>query len=894
VFGLDKIIKSFNDPAEGTRKQYQARVDAINRLEPTIKALSDEQLQAKTAELKAQLAAGKTMDAILPEAFAVAREAAWRVLGLRPFDVQLIGGMILHEGKVAEMRTGEGKTLVSILPAYLNALTGNGVLVVTVNDYLARRDMELNSQVHRFLGLTVGLIQANMDPDRRKKAYGADITYVTNSEIGFDYLRDNLAVNLDELVQRGLSFCIVDEVDSILIDEARTPLIISGPAEAPSERYRKAAKLADALQKEVHYTVIEKSRTVKLTEEGYDTVEEILGVKDLFEPREQWATYIFNAIRAKELQVKNVNYIVSKGEIVIVDEFTGRTMPGRRWGDGLHQAIEAKEGIAVQNETVTIASVTYQSYFRSATKLGGMTGTANTEKGEFKDIYGLDVAVVPTNRPDIRQDSVDVVFATEAAKWKNVVREIRSYHRRGRPVLVGTTSVELSEKLSAMLTEANITHNVLNAKPQNVERESEIVAQSGRLRGVTISTNMAGRGTDILLGGNPEYMARLRIRSLLMPKVVGANEKYRLSPGLFPVELSEATAVLLEDAVDLASKDWGSLSELDAEDRVARACEKAPVNDAVLEELRRAYRAMVAEYKVETDKEKAEVLKLGGLHVIGTERHESRRIDNQLRGRAGRQGDPGSTRFFLSLEDNLFRIFGGDQMKGMMNMFQIEDQPIESQMLANALDNVQKKVESYFFDVRKNLFEYDQVLNTQRAAIYKSRANALKATSLENVYLDYAEKTMDDILEANVKPNVPLEVDLLDQLAAKLKQYCYLLTDVTGEVLLKESNGNYEGLRAYMRKRAVDAYNVKAEANRKVGERHSFEVQQFFLLSQTDRLWKDHLQAMKFLQTAIGLRGYAQRDPIIEYKFEGFELFKNMMAQLRRNCIYSFYMYNPK
>ncbi len=638
------------DPGEKTRQKYQERVDAINAVESSLTSLSDTELREKTVEFKQRVANGETLDDLLVETFAVVREASKRVLGLRPFDVQLIGGMILHEGQIAEMRTGEGKTLVATLPSYLNALSGKGVHVVTVNDYLARRDSEWVGQVHRFLGLEVGLVQQGLVEKQRKAAYASDITYVTNSELGFDYLRDNLAQDPDELVLRpasGFNFCVIDEVDSILVDEARTPLIISGSADKPSEKYMKADKIAGVLAKGVHYTVDEKQRNILLTEEGYEAAEDVLQVPDLYDPREQWASYLINAIKAKELFLKDVSYITKAGEVVIVDEFTGRTMPGRRWSDGLHQAIEAKEGLEIQNESVTLASISYQNLFRTYPKLGGMTGTAQTESAEFANIYDLPVTVVPTNRTVSRVDNPDVVFKTETGKWNAVVQEIARMHKTGRPVLVGTTSVERSEIVCSLLQQAEIPFEVLNAKPENVERESEIVAQSGRKGAVTIATNMAGRGTDILLGGNPEFMARLKMREMLMPKVVNLVDEedgprrlrpltvnsWNVSPKLYPCSVSDEGTKLANEAVEAAIASWGAgqLAELDAEERLAFACEKAPTDDPVVQKIRAAFLKIESDFKQVTDLEKVEVQELGGLHVVGTERHESRRIDNQVR-----------------------------------------------------------------------------------------------------------------------------------------------------------------------------------------------------------------------------------------------------------------------
>lgn len=903
---LGGIFKS-SDSGESTRQNYASTVSLVNGMESELSSLSDSQLREKTAALQERARRGDSLDSILPEAFAVVREASKRVLGLRPFDVQLIGGMVLHKGEIAEMRTGEGKTLVAILPAYLNALTGKGVHVVTVNDYLARRDCEWVGQVPRFLGLKVGLIQQNMTSEQRRENYLCDITYVTNSELGFDFLRDNLATSVDELVMRNFNYCVIDEVDSILIDEARTPLIISGPAEKPSDQYYKAAKVAAAFERDIHYTVDEKQKNVLLTEQGYADAEEILDVKDLYDPRQQWASYILNAIKAKELFLKDVNYIIRGKEVLIVDEFTGRVMQGRRWSDGLHQAVEAKEGLPIQNETVTLASISYQNFFLQFPKLCGMTGTAATESAEFESIYKLKVTMVPTNKPMIRKDDSDVVFRATSGKWRAVVVEISRMHKIGRPVLVGTTSVEQSDALSEQLREAGIPHEVLNAKPENVEREAEIVTQSGRLGAVTIATNMAGRGTDIILGGNAEFMARLKLREILMPRVVRPAEgvfvsvkkpppkrTWKVSESLFPCTLSKEKTKLAEEAVEVAVKMWGprSLTELEAEERLSYSCEKGPVQDEVIAKLRSAFLEIVGEYKVYTEEEKKEVISAGGLHVIGTERHESRRIDNQLRGRSGRQGDPGSSRFFLSLEDNIFRIFGGDRIQGMMRAFRVEDLPIESKMLTKALDEAQRKVENYFFDIRKQLFEYDEVLNSQRDRIYTERRRALEADDLQALLIEYAELTMNDILQANIGSDAPRESWDLEKLISKLQQYCYLLNDLTPD-LLAPNCSTYEELQQYLQLRGREAYLQKRDIVEKEAPGLMKEAEKFLILNNIDRLWKEHLQALKFVQQAVGLRGYAQRDPLIEYKLEGYNLFIEMMAQIRRNVIYAVYQFKP-
>jgi preprotein translocase subunit SecA len=952
------------DPNARKLKRYRPDVVEINLLEEEIQKLSDEALTGKTAEFKQRLEKGETLDDILPEAFAVVREASKRVLGMRHFDVQLIGGMVLHDGQIAEMKTGEGKTLVATLPSYLNALTGKGAHVVTVNDYLARRDAEWMGQVHRFLGLSVGLIQQGMSPAERKINYGCDITYGTNSEFGFDYLRDNMATSMADVVQRPFNFCVIDEVDSILIDEARTPLIISGQVERPSEKYTQAAVVADffwrekqvakkeydakqaqaeQLEREGHktearelylaaevakarmeyyYEADEKARNVLLTDEGFIKAEEMLGVTDLFDPKDPWAHYIFNAIKAEELFTKDVNYIVRNGEIVIVDEFTGRVMPGRRWSDGLHQAIEAKEHVEIQPETQTLASITYQNFFLLYPKLSGMTGTAKTEEAEFERIYKLEVTIVPTNRVPARKDMSDVVYKTEEAKWSAVAAECAEMHEAGRPVLVGTTSVEKSEVLSALLSERGVPHNLLNAKPENVERESEIVAQAGRSGAVTIATNMAGRGTDIILGGNADYMARLKVREYLMPRIVkpededefsvtavpGAQNRtkaqgfgsgkpaktWKASADIFPIDLSADAVANLKAAVDLAVKTYGerSLPELQAEDKLAVAAEKAPTDDPVIQAIRDAYNQIRREYETFTSKEHETVIQRGGLHVIGTERHESRRIDNQLRGRAGRQGDPGSTKFFLSLQDNLLRIFGGDRVAGLMNAFRVEeDMPIESGMLTRSLEGAQKKVETYYYDIRKQVFEYDEVMNNQRRAIYAERRRVLEGDKLKDMVIGYAEQTMDDIVQAYINPELPPEEWKLPEMVGKVKEFVYLLADLTPEQLENLSVGE---IKTFLHEQARIAYDIKEAQVDQVKPGLMREAERFFILQQIDSLWRDHLQQMDALRETVGLRGYGQKDPLIEYKSEGYELFLDMMTGIRRNVVYTLFQFQPQ
>ncbi|MCH4903527.1 preprotein translocase subunit SecA [Cylindrospermopsis raciborskii CHAB3438] len=910
------------DPNARKLKKYQHYITEINLLEEDVKLLSDDELRGKTAEFKQRLNKGETLEEILPEAFAVVREASSRVLGLRHFDVQLLGGVILHTGQIAEMKTGEGKTLVATLPSYLNALSNKGVHVVTVNDYLARRDAEWMGQIHRFLGMTVGLIQSTMIPIERKKNYDCDITYVTNSEVGFDYLRDNMATSMEEVVQRPFNYCVIDEVDSILIDEARTPLIISGQVERPTEKYLQAAEIAFTLKKDDHYEVDEKARNVLLTDDGFAEAENLLGVTDLFDPENPWAHFVFNAIKAKELFLKDVNYIVRNGEVVIVDEFTGRVLPGRRWSDGLHQAIEAKERVEIQPETQTLATITYQNLFLLYPKLAGMTGTAKTEEAEFEKIYKLEVSVIPTHRTRKRQDLSDMVFKTEPGKWGAIARECEEMHKGGRPVLVGTTSVEKSELLSRLLQEKGIPHELLNARPENVEREAEIVAQAGRRGAVTIATNMAGRGTDIILGGNSEYMARLKLREYFMPRIVrpeddqfsiqrasglptgnasgqgfvpGKKSKnWRVSRGIFPTELSQVTEKLLKEAVEVAVNAYGSraLSELEAEDKVAIAAEKAPTDDAVVQKLRDAYQTIKQEYEKFTEAEHVEVVNNGGLHVIGTERHESRRIDNQLRGRSGRQGDPGTTRFFLSLEDNLLRIFGGDRVAGLMNAFQVEeDMPIESGLLTRSLEGAQKKVETYYYDIRKQVFEYDEVMNNQRRAIYAERRRVLEGEDLKEQVIKYAEKTMDDIVNYYINPELPSEEWDLEKLVGKVKEFVYLLADMQPTQL--EDMGVGE-IKAFLHEQSRIAYDMKEAEIDQIQPGLMRQAERFFILQRIDTLWREHLQQMDALRESVGLRGYGQKDPLIEYKSEGYELFLDMMVNIRRDVVYSLFMFQPQ
>ena len=929
------------DPNARKLKRYEPQVSDINLLEEEIAPLSDDELRSLTAEFRLQLEKAESpnrqrslLDELLPQAFAVVREAGKRVLGMRHFDVQLIGGMVLHGGQIAEMKTGEGKTLVATLPAYLNALTGRGVHVVTVNDYLARRDAEWMGQIHRFLGLSVGLIQQDMAPAERRRNYGCDITYATNSELGFDYLRDNMANDIAEVVQRDFNYCVIDEVDSILIDEARTPLIISGQVERPQEKYRQASAIANQLERaaemgkdgidpEGDYEVDEKQRNVTLTDEGFGKAEQLLGVTDLYNPADPWAHFVNNALKAKELFVKDVNYIVRAGDAVIVDEFTGRVMPGRRWSDGLHQAIEAKEQLEIQPETQTLASITYQNFFLLYPRLAGMTGTAKTEEVEFEKTYKLEVTIVPTNRPRSRGDWTDQVYKSEPAKWRAVALETAEIHKIGRPVLVGTTSVEKSELLSALLAEQQVPHNLLNAKPENVEREAEIVAQAGRFGAVTIATNMAGRGTDIILGGNSDYMARLKLREVLLPRLVRPEEGYkppiplqrqpeggggfgdvsvsssapseaRAMGNLYPCNLSPDTDEALVVLVRQLVSSWGdrALTVLQLEDRIALAAEKAPTDDPQIQALRDLIATVKAEYDAVVRREDAQVREAGGLHVIGTERHESRRVDNQLRGRAGRQGDPGSTRFFLSLEDNLLRIFGGERVAGLMNAFRVEeDMPIESGMLTRSLEGAQKKVETYYYDIRKQVFEYDEVMNNQRKAVYAERRRVLEGRELKQQVIGYGERTIDDIVEAYVNPDLPPEEWDLDRLVQKVQEFVYLLEDLSPDQV---RGLTMEELKAFLQEQMRNAYDIKEGQVEQLRPGLMREAERYFILQQIDTLWREHLQAMDSLRESVGLRGYGQKDPLIEYKNEGYDMFLEMMTQMRRNVIYSMFMFQPQ
>lgn len=869
----------FGDPNERKIQEYSQMVNSINRLEEKIKNFSDTELQNQTNIFIQRLAIGNNINDVLIESFSVVREASRRILGLRHFDVQIIGGLILHEGKIAEMRTGEGKTLVAILPSYVNALTGKGVHVVTVNDYLASRDAEYVGQVHKFLGLSVGLIQQTMSQSERRLNYSRDITYTTNSELGFDYLRDNMAVQLQDIVQRPFYFSILDEVDSILIDEARTPLIISGAGETPNIKYIKANVVAQVLLRDTHYEVDEKAKNIILTEEGVLESELQLRVKDLYDVDDPWAPYIFNALKAKELFIKDINYIVKDDEVLIVDEFTGRIMIGRRWSDGLHQAIEAKENTVIQNETQTLASITYQNFFLLYPKLSGMTGTAKTEESELDRIYGLEVTCVPTHRKMIRKDLSDLVYKTQYIKWKSIADECLDIHTLGRPILIGTTSVEKSELLSSLLQEYGIPHNLLNAKPENLKREAEIVAQAGRKGAVTIATNMAGRGTDILLGGNSNYMSKSTLKIFL--QAIFFNE---LITQELDFELKNLYKFL---TLKIGSK---KIDRDDLNSYVSIACEKSFTEDPLIVTLRAVYQILIENYNKQILAEREEVLSLGGLHVIGTERHESRRIDNQLRGRSGRQGDPGSSRFFLSLEDNLLRIFGGDRIGKLMESLKVDDDiPIESLLLNKSLESAQKKVESYYYDARKQLFEYDEVLNYQRQAIYSERRRILEADNLRNWVIQYAETTVLDYYDKYIERGI-FSLEEQDKLLLKVENLLGLPYQINRRLFAEYSKVE---MRDSLLRQTRIAYDLKESQIDLIENGLMRELERSFLLQKIDSAWKEHLQQINTLRENIGWRGYGQKDPLIEYKNEAYSLFLNMTINIRHSVVYLIFRSQP-
>ena len=849
---IDVLLKVFKNPNDRKISKIMPVVEHINHFEEDFMKLSDDELKAKTLEFKEILSKRETsadfktdralekeaLDKILPEAFAVVREAGRRVLNMRHFDVQLIGGIFLHEGHIAEMRTGEGKTLVATLPAYLNALTGKGVHIITVNDYLAQRDRDWMGKIFEFLGLSVGVILSSdsFDFEKKKAAYDCDITYGTNNEFGFDYLRDNMATSTAALVQRPYNYAIIDEVDSILIDEARTPLIISGRLEKSAATYQLMAKIAPQLEKVTHYEVDEKNKNIIFTEDGIDKAQELLGVDDLFDIQTQYAHHLLQALKAKELFIKDTDYVVRDNEVMIVDEFTGRLMQGRRWSDGLHQAIEAKENVPIQDETQTLASITFQNLFRLYPKLSGMTGTAMTEEAEFGKIYNLPVTAIPTNKPDIRNNEPDAIFNKQVTKYKEVVEEIVKMSKIGRPVLVGTISIEKSELISALLKQVGVKHNVLNAKHH--QKEAYIIAQAGRVGAVTIATNMAGRGTDILLGGNPEYLAKEELDS---KGITPDNPKYE--------ELKEEALIRARNI---------------------------------------------------TEDEHKKVIELGGLHVIGTERHESRRIDNQLRGRAARQGDPGSTKFFLSLEDDLMRKFGGN----IIAQFMSDDMVINSPLISRQIESAQKKVETHYFDIRKSVLEYDDVINIQREKFYAQRKKVLNSKNLNSDIVYMIEKEVDKILRQYISPDMsPNEYvpDELNMLINEMKSVFPQLTtlsvddiknfrynDMSNHLknLTKMAYKNHEKITIDNFNSVIDRYELNEERQEAFSDDNVIrQLERDILLQVIDAKWIDHLANIDDLKDSIGLVAYGQKDPLLEYKKGAFNLFNSMMSEIQSETV---------
>ncbi len=820
-------------------KKLRKTVEAVEALEDEYRALTDEQLRAKTDEFRTRLQNGETEDDILPEAFATIREADDRVLGMRPYHVQLLGGIVLHQGRIAEMRTGEGKTLVATLPSYLNALSGKGVHVVTVNDYLARRDSEWMGKVHRFLGLSVGLIVHDMDNAERRKAYACDITYGTNNELGFDYLRDNMVIRQSDLTQRGHHYAIVDEVDSILIDEARTPLIISGQGDKSTVLYEKADLVVRNLKRDEHYTVDEKKKSVALTDEGAQKVERAFEIENLNDPENAELNHHINcALRANVLMKKDVDYVVQNGQVVIVDEFTGRLMIGRRYSEGLHQAIEAKEHVKVERESKTLATITFQNYFRMYDKLAGMTGTAKTEEAEFQGIYSLDVVEIPTNKPAIRKDLDDMVYKNKAAKFNAVLAAIEERHAAGQPVLVGTVTVETSEMLSTLLRRRNIPHEVLNAK--NHAKEAEIVAQAGHWGAVTIATNMAGRGTDILLGGNADFLARRAMRQ------EGFDDE------------------MIENAT-------GHNEDVPEEVLAARA----------------RYNELYAQFKKQTDAEHERVLQTGGLHIIGTERHESRRIDNQLRGRAGRQGDPGSTQFFISLEDDLMRLFGSERIGAMVERLGLkDDEPLQAGMLTKQIEAAQKRIEGRNFDIRKHVLEYDDVMNRQREVIYRQRRQVLMGENVHEAVARMADKIIDYAMD-----HFCVDPDGADWDMTQLTNYLENLCLHHGCVEQCKAIADEDGRDAFIEALKKDAHEFYAEREKELTEIgvDMREFERTMLLISVDRRWMDHIDAMDQLRDGIGYRAYSGKNPVTEYQIEAGAMFAELNHLIQEDTVRRLY-----
>ena len=883
---FEKLFGSFSDKE---LKRINPLKDKVLALEPEMQKLTDEQLQAKTTEFKARLEKGETLDDLLPEAFAVCREADWRVLGMKPYPVQIIGGIVLHRACIAEMQTGEGKTLVATMPVYLNALTGKGVHVITVNDYLARRDSEWMGKVYRFLGLTVGLVVHGVEANDRKAAYAADVTYGTNNEFGFDYLRDNMVVYKANMVQRGHAYAIVDEVDSILIDEARTPLIISGKGEDSSVMYKRADDFAKTLKKSVivelddkvaaeeqvdgDYVVDEKRKTATLTESGVQKAEAFFHVENLADADNMSLRhYIDGAIKARGVMHRDIDYIVKEGEVIIVDEFTGRLMYGRRFNDGLHQAIEAKEGVTVAAESKTLATVTFQNYFRMYDKLAGMTGTASTEADEFSEIYGLNIVSIPTNKPRARKDLPDSVYKTVNGKYNAVIEQVAECHAKGQPVLVGTVSVEKSEALSKLLKKKGIEHNVLNAKQH--EREAEIVAQAGKQGAVTIATNMAGRGTDIMLGGNVSYMAKAALRKELSRDLT--KDLAQLKD-----EYEHAKARAKAAGTELPTPPEETI-DAQLEHLMTECDGHAETEDAAVLHARQRFEELCEEFEPEIKREAAAVREAGGLFIIGTERHESRRIDNQLRGRAGRQGDPGASRFFLSLEDDLMRIFGGERVQNLMDSLGLEeDVPIENKLITNTIESAQKKLEASNFAIRKQVLQYDDVMNQQREIIYKQRRMVLDGEDISDKLHEMMRQSIDDACTNYLNGETADDWDFAG-LRRHFMNWLCLPSDFN---YTKDQLGDLtkEGIADELYKRGMDILTAKEKKN---GSKTMRELERICLLRNVDSKWMDHIDNMDQLKQGMGLRGYGQHDPVVEYRIEGFAMFDEMIASIREDAVH--------
>jgi len=909
---IDSVVARFiGTKHERDIKRIQPAVAAINALEPEMERLSDRDFSERTVALRREVEERvkdlerddpdykrklqEALEPTLPQAFALVREAGRRTLNMRHFDVQLIGGVVLHEGKIAEMKTGEGKTLVATLPAYLNALAGKGVHIVTVNDYLARRDAEWMSPIYRLLGLTVGVIVHDLDDAQRRAAYAADVTYGTNNEFGFDYLRDNMKYDLAQCVQRGHHFAIVDEVDSILIDEARTPLIISGPAEESTDKYYKIDKVIPKLIRDIDYTIDEKMRTATLTEEGVSKAERLLNLGNLYDPSNmEIIHHVYQGLRAHTLFERDVDYVVKDGEVVIVDEFTGRQMPGRRWSDGLHQAVEAKEGVKIERENQTLATVTFQNYFRMYKKLAGMTGTAETEAPEFEKIYKLEVVAIPTNKPLIRIENPDVVYRTEAEKFEAAVNGIlqedgtydgglRQHHERGQPVLVGSISIEKSEKIAELLKKAGIPHQVLNAKQH--EREAKIIAQAGRKGAVTVSTNMAGRGTDILLGGNPEAMTRefCLKNKLAMPYAPAGSVIGPQGGGETPAEADRALAPKPAGAGGPGSNGAGGAAGSGNVPMVLFQ-QEGKIFQAPLEQWKPVFDQFAEQCRAEHD----EVVALGGLHILGTERHEARRIDNQLRGRAGRQGDPGSSRFFLSLEDDLLRIFGGERVKGLMYALGMKEGiPIESRMISKRIEHAQKSVEAQNFEARKHLLEYDDVMNKQRETIYSLRRSFLEGRDQKEFVLERAAAIADELVEMYCPRDQHPDQWNVTQFANEvLNQFGIDLKTAGMDV----GQMNHDELSAALHQKVQERYQAKETAFTPATLRW---LERHILLDIVDAQWKDHLLTLDHLKEGIGLRGYGQKDPLVEFKKEAFTLFDDLMNRIDTEAVRFLFLMQP-